>query len=230
MERRGVGLHTYDPPPGEDASAGRGEAESENSVELVTIPAPAPIAPITLNTPMYAPMYARECRIAPAPARIPPGVIPADHQVADNQRLRPPSLLSTGGRYSDPYQHQFPGYWWFKDPAAISALSSRAQRQFSHIGYIMETTLGIQQPADRACDRCRRAGFECWVYNTITSSQVLYASERCARCRAMAMAGGCKHSNGGAAVGPSEKGRPEDKRFGDVKQRTRRPRTTQTAG
>ena len=74
-------------------------------------------------------------------------------------------------------------------------MSEAERRQFSHIGRIMETELGVQLDAEHACTQCKQLGEECWVYSSNGRKQIRHPGDTCARCRVIARQGGCSVSS-----------------------------------
>lgn len=136
---------------------------------------------------------------------------PTDPDVANQPRLPPPHPNSNGA-IAHPYTHRVPGGWWWKSVNEMSAMKPQKRGRWSHIGLIMETTLGQQLIGDDRCRRCQQYNYECWRYNPQTSWLVKFSTPSCARCRVMAVAKGCNYSGGSGENESSERERPKDMR------------------
>jgi hypothetical protein len=88
---------------------------------------------------------------------------------------------------NDQYTPVLQRKWWFDAIAAMRP--GRRKARGSHVGRIMETTLGTQLDEDKRCLQCKADNFECWVY----SDSVREGYEKvdkvwapiCARCRCL---------------------------------------------
>ena len=146
-------------------------------------------------------LYAPAAPIAPAatpPAPVPPPAPatpagPINPQLAPTNRLPPPAL-NYHGKFAHPYYHRVPGRWWSKTQMQMQQMESRERNRWSHIGLIMETTLGEQVFGNECCNYCRERRFECWVYTEDAIGQVNSATGVCARCRVQSHKGGCSHN------------------------------------
>ncbi|EGP82477.1 uncharacterized protein MYCGRDRAFT_97547 [Zymoseptoria tritici IPO323] len=103
-----------------------------------------------------------------------------------------------GGAHSD-YTCQISGKWWSTLPDSSNRLASRSgppegSTTASHIGRIMETTLGEQKGDGERCTRCQRDGWECWVYSAEGKAQIFHPGDTCARCRHKPGKGPCSFS------------------------------------
>jgi hypothetical protein len=107
---------------------------------------------------------------------------------------RVPWAGAAAGRDRSVYTPVAQGRWWSQDSATLASLRPERRAVVGRVGQIMETELGEMLPADRACDACRSAGHQCWVYSREGAQRVAYSSRVCARCRFNPRKGGCNFS------------------------------------
>jgi hypothetical protein len=101
-----------------------------------------------------------------------------------------PGVPKTAARW----KHREQGRWYFISEAEYEARGTAARAVSDHIGLIMETTLGEQRVGDQRCQHCKDNDEECWVYTDLAMRMVKYALPTCARCREVAVKGGCSFS------------------------------------
>ena len=92
------------------------------------------------------------------------------------------------------WKHREQGRWYYISEVEYEARGKEARAVADHIGLIMETTLGEQRIGDQRCEHCRGNDTECWAYTGLAMGMVKYASTTCARCREVAVKGGCSFS------------------------------------
>lgn len=113
-------------------------------------------------------------------------------QEADTVRL--PWEWRPRGRTTEPYAPQLRGKWWSFGEEELAAATPNKQRDYGHIGRIMETELGEQLHGKDRCTACQSHNEECWVYSEKGSQQVSRPGDACTRCRLVARTGGCSLS------------------------------------
>jgi hypothetical protein len=98
-----------------------------------------------------------------------------------------PGVTSTVARH----KHRGQGRWYYISEVEYEARRKDARSVSDHIGLIMETVCGEQRFGDQRCEHCKANDTECWVYSDLARQTVKYASRTCARCRWVAVKGGC---------------------------------------
>lgn len=120
----------------------------------------------------------------PAPAPLPMPAPPSQQatsnpQAADQARI--PFVASNDCVYYCPVTV---GKWWYRSGAEIHALGPKLRCTASHIGRIMETTLGERKSYQDSCQSCRNHFQECWTFTWEGGQQIKNSGKSCVRCRA----------------------------------------------
>jgi len=57
------------------------------------------------------------------------------------------------------------GKWWLQLAAGLAAMGPNKQRDWGHIGRIIETELGVELVGGKQCATYQALGDKCWVYS-----------------------------------------------------------------
>jgi hypothetical protein len=75
------------------------------------------------------------------------------------------------------------GKWWYRTAAQLEEMNSNKRRDWTHIGRIMETELGMRNHDNKRCKRCVAEDYKCWQYTSQALRQIRKPASACARCR-----------------------------------------------
>ena len=74
------------------------------------------------------------------------------------------------------------GKWWLQSVTGLVVMGLNKQRDWDHIGQIIEMELGVELVGGEQCTACQASGNECWVYFEKSAQQMSRPGDTCVCC------------------------------------------------
>ena len=111
--------------------------------------------------------------LPPIPILLPPAFTAAGFALTERaDPVRLPWAWAPYDKTTAVYAPTAQGKWWSQLVAVLAAMGPNRQRDWGHIGWIMETELGVELVDGEQCVACQASGGECQVYFKKGAQQV----------------------------------------------------------